>query len=63
MSGLSLNTNAVEEVSSPRSKTRHNSCGDDDEPIVIKIKRRDQDGKIISISILLSSFLICNVLS
>lgn len=47
MSGLSLNTNAPEEASSPRSKTRHNSC-DDDEPIVIKIKRRDKDGKTIT---------------
>lgn len=47
MSGLSLNTNAPEEALSPRSKTRHNSC-DDDEPIVIKIKRRDKDGKMIS---------------
>lgn len=48
MSGLSLNTNAPEEVSSPRSKTRQNSCCDDDEPIVIKIKRRDKDGKVTS---------------
>lgn len=47
MSGLSLNANAVEEVSSPRGKTRQNSCGDDDDAIVIKIKRRDKDGRVI----------------
>lgn len=47
MSGLSLNTNAPDEMSSPRTKTRHNSCCDDDEPIVIKIKRRDKDGHVI----------------
>ncbi|KAG0717588.1 Bestrophin-3 [Chionoecetes opilio] len=46
MSGLSLSANAVEEVSSPRVKTRNNSC-DDDGPIVIKIKRRDKDGHVI----------------
>lgn len=47
MSGLSLNTSAAEEVTSPRSKTRHNSGYDEDEPIVIKIKRRDKDGETI----------------
>ncbi|XP_063871767.1 LOW QUALITY PROTEIN: bestrophin-3-like [Scylla paramamosain] len=48
MSGLSLNTHGGEDITSPRSKTRHNSCGDDDEHIVIKIKRRDNDGHVIT---------------
>lgn len=43
MSDLSLNTPAVDDLSSPRTKGQHGSC-DDDEPILIKIKRRDKEG-------------------
>ncbi|KAK8752567.1 hypothetical protein OTU49_006276, partial [Cherax quadricarinatus] len=46
MSDLSINTPATDDVSSPRPKGRHNSY-DDDEPILIKIKRRDPDGNVI----------------
>ncbi|XP_071522927.1 uncharacterized protein [Panulirus ornatus] len=47
MSDLSLNTQAMDDLSSPRTKGRHSSC-DDDEPILIKIKRRDKEGRIIT---------------
>nr|XP_045611052.1 bestrophin homolog 17-like isoform X1 [Procambarus clarkii]XP_045611055.1 bestrophin homolog 17-like isoform X1 [Procambarus clarkii]XP_045611056.1 bestrophin homolog 17-like isoform X1 [Procambarus clarkii] len=46
MSDLSINAPATDEISSPRPKGRLNSY-DDDEPILIKIKRRDQDGHVI----------------
>ncbi|ROT82589.1 putative Bestrophin-2, partial [Penaeus vannamei] len=47
MSDLSLNTGQRDDAPSPRVKGRHPSC-EDDEPILIKIKRRDNTGRVIS---------------
>ncbi|XP_042864168.1 bestrophin-3-like isoform X2 [Penaeus japonicus] len=47
MSDLSLNTGHRDDAPSPRVKGRHPSC-EDDEPILIKIKRRDNTGRVIS---------------
>lgn len=44
MSDLSLNAGHRDDAPSPRVKGRHPSC-EDDEPILIKIKRRDNTGK------------------
>ncbi|XP_063596336.1 bestrophin-3-like isoform X2 [Penaeus indicus] len=47
MSDLSLNAGHRDDAPSPRVKGRHPSC-EDDEPILIKIKRRDNTGRVIS---------------
>lgn len=55
MSDLSLNTGQRDDAPSPRVKGRHPSC-EDDEPILIKIKRRDNTGKESLMAAVASAF-------
>lgn len=60
MSDLSLNTGQRDDAPSPRVKGRHPSC-EDDEPILIKIKRRDNTGKESLMAAVISAFYLSTI--